>query len=138
MAGLLQKVLCNFDCGIPFPRPWYGDDLIVVNPFSRAKLQYSWLSNCGPLSGMNSSGIPCRANFLFMALMTVGCYVSEGFQFKEVAVVVDHHEVIAAIQLEKICTYFRPRSSGYHVISLVLAVARLGRGHKVHMINMSL
>ena len=55
----------------PFPRRWYGDDLRMMKPYSRAKREYSWLSNCGPLSVMNSSGIPCRANFLFMARITV-------------------------------------------------------------------
>ena len=34
----------------------------------------------------------------------VDCCVSEGVQFKEVAVVVNRHEVIDAVQLEKICT----------------------------------
>ena len=59
------------DSAFPFPRLWYGDDLRVMNPYSRAKREYSWLSNCGPLSVMHSSGIPCRANCLFMARITV-------------------------------------------------------------------
>ena len=50
---------------------------------------------------------------------------------------VNHNEAVAAIQLKKAGTYFGPRSSGYHGISLVLAVARLGTRHKVHMINIS-
>ena len=59
------------DSAFPFPWLWYGDDLIVVNPYSQAKLENSWLSNCGPLPVMHLSGIPCRPKFLFMALMTV-------------------------------------------------------------------
>ena len=58
------------DSAFPFPRLWYGDDLRTMKPSSRAKREYSWLSNCVPLSDMHSSGIPYRANCLFMARMT--------------------------------------------------------------------
>ena len=53
----------------PFPRLWYGEDLRTMKPYSRAKREYSWISNCVPLSEMHSSGISYGANCLFLARM---------------------------------------------------------------------
>ena len=58
---------------------YLGNEVVCLNSYSLAKLANSALLNCGPLSLMTSSGMPCLAKLGFRCLIVAALVVVDSF-----------------------------------------------------------